>query len=85
MTINAQASKSLLGQLLSGVAGGGGVTSLAGLQSLLNSLSLNLSTTQIQNLLNQLGIGNLSGGLTQLQLDRILQALGLGQSIPTGG
>lgn len=84
VTINAQPSKGLLGQLLCGLAGGGGVTNLAGLQSLLNSLGLNLSTTQLQNLLNQLGIGNLSGGLTQLQLDRILKALGLGQTVPTG-
>jgi hypothetical protein len=43
---------------------------------------VNLSTTQLQNLLNQLGIGNLSGGLTQLDLNRILQALGLGRTAP---
>jgi hypothetical protein len=84
VTINAQPDKGLLGQLLCGLAGGGGVSNLAGLQSLLNSLGLNLSTAQLQNLLNQLGIGNLSGGLTQLDLNRILQALGLGQSLPTG-
>ncbi len=84
VTINAQPSKGLLGQLLCGLAGGGGVTDLAGLQSLLSSLGLNLSTAQIQNLLNQLGIGDLSGGLTQLDLNRILQALGLGQTLPTG-
>jgi hypothetical protein len=82
VTINAQPSKGLLGQLLCGLAGGGGVTNLAGLQSLLNSLGVNLSTTQIQTLLNQLGITNLSGGLTQLDLNRILQALGLGQTAP---
>src|SRR5436190_10994146 len=82
VTINAQPSKGLLGQLLCGLAGGGGVTSLAGLQSLLNSLGVNLSTAQLQNLLNQLGIGDLSGGLTQLDLNRILQALGLGQVVP---
>jgi hypothetical protein len=85
VTINAQPSKGLLGQLLCGLAGGGGVTSLAGLQSLLNSLGVNLSSAQIQNLLNQLGIGNLSGGLTQLDLNRILQALGLGQAPPPTG
>jgi hypothetical protein len=84
VTINAVPSQGLLGQLLCGLAGGGGVTSLAGLQSLLNSLGVNLSTTQLQNLLNQLGIGNLAGGLTQLDLNRILQALGLGQTVPTG-
>jgi hypothetical protein len=84
VTITAQPDKGLLGQLLCGLAGGGGVTDLAGLQSLLSTLGLNLSTTQLQNLLNQLGIGNLSGGLTQLDLNRILQALGLGSSVPTG-
>jgi hypothetical protein len=83
VTIDAQPSKGLLGQLLCGLAGGGGVTSLGGLQNLLNSLGLNLSTTQLQNLLNQLGIGNLSGGLTQLDLNRILKALGLGTVTPT--
>jgi hypothetical protein len=82
VTINAQPAKGLLGQLLCGLAGGGGVTNLAGLQSLLSSLGVNLSTTQLQNLLNQLGIGSLSGGLTQLDLNRILQALGLGQTVP---
>jgi hypothetical protein len=84
VTINAQPDKGLLGQLLCGLAGGGGVTNLAGLQSLLSSLGLNLTTTQLQNLLNQLGIGDLSGGLTQLDLNRILAALGLGQTLPAG-
>jgi hypothetical protein len=82
VTINAQPAKGLLGQLLCGLAGGGGVSDLAGLQSLLSSLGINLSTTQLQNLLTQLGIGDLSGGLTQLDLNRILQALGLGQTLP---
>jgi hypothetical protein len=81
VTINAQPSRGLLGQLLCGIAGGGGVSNLAGLQSLLSSLGVNLSTTQLQGLLNQLGIGSLSGGLTQLDLNRILQALGLGTKI----
>jgi hypothetical protein len=84
VTINAQPDKGLLGQLLCGVAGGGGITSVAGLQNLLNSLGLNLTTTQLQNLLSRLGITNLSGGLTQLDLNRILQALGLGSSVPVG-
>ena len=84
VTINAQPNKGLLGQLLCGLAGGGsGITTMAGLESLLNSLGLNLSTTQIQSLLKQLGI-NLSGGLTQLELQHILQALGLGTNAPTG-
>ena len=84
VTINAQPNKGLLGQLLCGLAGGGGVSDLAGLQSLLSSLGVNLSTTQLQGVLNQLGIANLSGGLTQLDLNRILQALGLGQTLPPG-
>jgi hypothetical protein len=84
VTINAQSDKGLLGQLLCGLAGGGGITNLAGLQSLLNGLGVNLSTTQLQSLLSQLGIGNLSAGLTQLELNRILRALGLGQTLPTG-
>jgi hypothetical protein len=84
VTINAQPERGLLGQLLCGLAGGGGVTDLAGLQSLLSSLGVNLSTAQLQGLLNQLGIANLSGGLTQLDLNRILQALGLGGTIPPG-
>jgi hypothetical protein len=84
VTINAQPDKGLLGQLLCGVAGGGGISSVAGLQSLLNSLGLNLTTTQLQNLLSQLGITNLSSGLTQQGLNRILQALGLGSSLPAG-
>ena len=67
VTINAIPSQGLLGQLLCGLAGGG-ITSLGGLQSLLSSLGVNLSTTQIQNILNQLGITDLSSGLTQLDL-----------------
>ncbi len=82
VTIDAVPSQGLLGQLLCGIAGGTGVNSLSGLQSLLSSLGLNLTTTQLQNLLNQLGISNLAAGLTQLQLSRILQALGLGSSVP---
>ena len=84
VTINADPSTGLLGQLLCGLAGGGGVNSLAGLQSLLSSLGVNLSMTQLQSLLTQLGIGDLAGGLTQLDLNHILQALGLGQSLPAG-
>ncbi|HEY2437775.1 MAG TPA: hypothetical protein VGH93_11385 [Solirubrobacteraceae bacterium] len=84
VTIDAIPSQGLLGQLLCGLAGGTGVTSVGGLQSLLSSLGLNLSTTQIQNLLNQLGISNLSAGLTELDLNRILATLGLGSSTPSG-
>ncbi len=84
VTINAIPSEGLLGQLLCGLAGGTGVTSVGGLQSLLNSLGVNISTTQIQTLLSQLGITNLTSGLTQLELQHILQALGLGSTTLTG-
>jgi hypothetical protein len=84
VTINAIPSQGLLGQLLCGLAGGTGLNSLGGLQSLLTSLGDTLSLTQIQNLLNQLGISDLAGGLTQLDLQRILKALGLGSSTPSG-
>jgi hypothetical protein len=83
VTIDAVPSEGLLGQLLCGLAGGTGVNSLSGLQSLLSNLGLNLSSTQVQNLLNQLGISNLTTGLTQADLNRILQALGLGSSTPS--
>jgi hypothetical protein len=84
VTINAVPSQGLLGQLLCGLAGGTGINSLSGLQSLLSSLGLNLSPTQVQNLLNQLGITNLLSGLSQADINRILQALGLGSSTPSG-
>jgi hypothetical protein len=80
VTITAIPSEGLLGQLLCGLAGGTGVNSLNGLQSLLGSLGLNVSTTQIQTLLTQLGITNITSGLTQADLQRILKALGLGST-----
>jgi hypothetical protein len=82
VTINAVPSQGLLGQLLCGLAGGTGINSLSGLQSLLSSLGLNLSGTQVQNLLNQLGITNLLSGLTQSDINRVLDALGLGSQMP---
>ena len=85
VTINAIPSQGLLGQLLCGLAGGTGVNSLSGLQGLLSTLGLNKSATQIQNLLNSLGITNLTSGLSQTDLNRILQALGLGSAAPAGG
>lgn len=84
VTINAVPSQGLLGQLLCGLAGGTGINSLSGLQNLLSSVGLNLSGTQVQNLLNQLGISNLTSGLSQTDINRILKALGLGSSTPTG-
>jgi hypothetical protein len=84
VTISAVPSEGLLGQLLCGLAGGTGVNSITGLQNLLSNLGLTLSTTQVQNLLSQLGINNLAAGLTQADLNRILDALGLGSKLPTG-
>jgi hypothetical protein len=51
---------------------------------LLSRLGVNLSTTQIQNLLRQLGVTDLSSGLMQRDLSRILYALGLDLAPPTG-
>lgn len=82
VTINAVPSQGLLGQLLCGLAGGTGINSLSGLQSLLSNLGLNLSNNQIQTLLNNLGIANLTSGLTQTDINRILAALGLGSKTP---
>jgi hypothetical protein len=84
VTINAVPSQGLLGQLLCGLAGGTGINSLSGLQSLLSSLGLNLSNNQVTNLLNQLGITDLLTGLSQSDINRILDALGLGSVTPAG-
>ena len=84
VTINSVPSQGLLGQLLCGLAGGSGINNLSGLQNLLTNLGLNLSATQVQNLLNQLGITDLTSGLSQADINRILKALGLGASTPAG-
>jgi hypothetical protein len=78
VTITGEPGHGLLGDLLCSLAGGGSITSLGGLQSLLQSLGLNLTDTHLQNLLTQLGIGDLSAGLSQLDVQRVLAALGLG-------
>jgi hypothetical protein len=82
VTIDAQPGHGLLGDLLCSLAGGGNVTSLAQLQSLLQSLGLNLTDTQLQSVLTKLGIGDLAGGLSQVDLQRILADLGLGSTPP---
>jgi hypothetical protein len=84
VTITGEPGHGLLGDLLCSLAGGGNITSLAQLQSLLNSLGVSLTQTQLQNVLTQLGIGDLSGGLSQLDLQRVLAQLGLGSSVPPG-
>jgi hypothetical protein len=78
VTITGEPGHGLLGDLLCSLAGGGNITSLPQLQSLLQSLGVSLTDTALQNLLNQLGLGDLSGGLAQLDIQRLLAALGLG-------
>jgi hypothetical protein len=80
--ITGEPGHGLLGDLLCSLAGGGNVNSLAQLQSLLRSLGVNLTTAQLQGLLSQLGIGDLAGGLSQLDLQRVLARLGLGSTPP---
>jgi hypothetical protein len=82
VTITGEPGHGLLGDLLCSLAGGGNITSLAQLQSLLAALGVSLTDGQLQNLLNELGIGDLSGGLSQLDLQRILAELGLGSTPP---
>jgi hypothetical protein len=82
VTITGEPGHGLLGDLLCSLAGGGNITSLAQLQSLLQSLGVTLTEGQLQNLLTQLGIGDLAGGLSQLDLQRILAELGLGSTPP---
>lgn len=80
VTITALPAHGLLGDLLCGLAGGGGITSLEQLQGLLQGLGVNIADANLQNLLNSLGLGDLSGGLSNLDLQRILAALGLGDA-----
>jgi hypothetical protein len=82
VTITGEPGHGLLGDLLCSLAGGGNITSLAQLQSLLQSLGVSLTNAQLQSLLTQLGIGDLAGGLSQLDLQRILAQLGLGSTPP---
>ena len=78
VTINAVPGHGLLGDLLCGLAGGGSITSLQALQGLLQGLGVNITDSALQSLLTSLGIGDLSGGLSMVDLQRILAALGLG-------
>ena len=71
-----------LGDLLCSLAGGSNITSLGQLRSLLSSLGVNLTDGQIQSLLTQLGIGDLTAGLSQVQIQQILALLGLGSALP---
>jgi hypothetical protein len=80
ITITAMPGEGLLGDVLCSLAGHGNITTLAGLQGLLKSVGLTVADTDLQNLLNSLGI-NLTNGLTNLDLQRILQGL---QPPPSG-
>jgi hypothetical protein len=80
--ITGEPGHGLLGDLLCSLAGGGNVTSLAQLQSLLRSLGVSLTDAQLQSLLTRLGIGDLTAGLSQLDLQRVLASLGLGSTPP---
>ena len=82
MTITGEPGHGLLGDLLCSLVGGGNVTSRAQLQSLLRSLGVSLTDAQLQSLLTKLGIGDLAGGLSQLDLQRILAALRLASTPP---
>jgi hypothetical protein len=76
-TITAVPGQGLLGNVLCSLAGGGSITSLGALQDLLRRLGVTISDLNLQNLLSSLGIGDLSQGLSQADLQRILSALGI--------
>jgi hypothetical protein len=82
VTITALPGHGLLGDLLCSLAGGPSITSLAALQDLLRSLGKSISDLDLQNLLNSLGIGDLTQGLSSVDLQRILAALGITLPLP---
>jgi hypothetical protein len=82
VSITGEPGHGLLGDLLCSLAGGSNITSLGQLQALLQSLGVNLTEGQIQSVLTQLGIGDLTAGLSQVQIQQILALLGLGSSLP---
>jgi hypothetical protein len=80
VTITGEPGHGLLSNLLCSLAGSRQITDLPALQSVLQGLGVNISDLDLQNLLNSLGLGDLSGGLTQQQLQQILNALGIGNT-----
>jgi hypothetical protein len=80
VTISGLPGHGLLGDLLCALAGGGNINSIASLQGLLKTLGVDITDVDLQNLLNELGIGDLSGGLSVVDLQRILERLGLGSA-----
>ena len=85
VTITALPGHGLLGDVLCALAGGESITSLPALQNVLRGLGVTISELDLQNLLNSLGIGDLRNGLTNLDLERILQALGVTGVTPRTG
>jgi hypothetical protein len=83
VTITALPGHGLLGDVLCSLAGGPSITSLAALQDVLRGLGVSIADVDLQNVLNGLGLGDLSGGLSQLDLQRILAALGVSSPQPT--
>jgi hypothetical protein len=82
VTIAALPGHGLLGDVLCAVAGGAPITSLAALQNVLRGLGVSVSDAELQNVLNGLGLGDLSGGLSQVDLQRVLAALGVSSPVP---
>src|SRR3954451_21948436 len=68
VTINALPDKGLLGQVLCSLAGGSSITSLTALQNVLQRLGVSIADLDLQTLLANLGITNLTSGLTDAQL-----------------
>ena len=83
VTITALPGHGLLGDVLCAVAGGADITSLAALQNVLRGLGVSITDADLQNVLNQLGLADLSGGLSDANLQRILAALGVTAPAPT--
>jgi hypothetical protein len=82
VTITALPGHGLLGDVLCSLAGGPSITSLAALQNVLRGLGVSIADADLQNVLNGLGLGDLSGGLSQVDLQRILAALGVTSPVP---
>jgi hypothetical protein len=82
VTITALPGHGLLGDVLCSLAGGASITSLEALQNVLRGLGVSIADLDLQNLLNTLGLGDLSGGLSELDLQRILASLGITTPLP---
>jgi len=82
VTIAALPGHGLLGDVLCSLAGGSSITSLGALQNVLRGLGVSITDPDLQNVLNGLGLGDLSGGVSQVDLQRILAALGVTSPVP---